>query len=135
MKSIRLNPLLLVGGWLVLYGCMGSKSSMSVRVKNPASVSREQELVEIPLASFKGMHAERGDEGWIVLDRNGRRIPSQVTHDSLLLFPVTLSPLASISFWNSMPRVPFWSVRDTLSGSISVSMMFSKFSCVTAISP
>lgn len=98
MKNIRLNPLLLVGGWLVLYGCAGSKSSMSVRVKNPAFVSREQELVEIPLASFKGMHAERGDEGWIVLDRNGRQIPSQVTHDSLLLFPVTLSPLASDTY-------------------------------------
>lgn len=70
-------------------------ASVKVKVSNGSDIDRTDEMVEIPVSELRGTISNRY---FYVLDSKGREIPSQVTHDSLLIFKVTLAPDASSRF-------------------------------------
>lgn len=73
-----------------LAGCSVSSGSVDIVVKNNGDINRNGEIIEINLEELKGklngslLHL-------LVVDKLGNHIPSQITHDSLLIFPVDVN--------------------------------------------
>ena len=82
---------------LVAGGCT-SGPQMVVTVTNPLSAERQGEIIEIPLSDLNKLQPASG-QTYIVTDATtGAQVPSQVTHDSLLVFPATVSGNATADY-------------------------------------
>lgn len=57
----------------------------TVTVRNPLGIDRRSEMVEIPVERLSKVKLS-GDKTFVVTDSAGSVIPSQVTHDGLLIF-------------------------------------------------
>ncbi len=62
------------------------KGAIEVRVENPTEVDRRVELVEVEVAKLGRVVLAEG-QAWVVKNAAGEVVPSQVTHDGLLVFP------------------------------------------------
>lgn len=79
--------------WFLLSGCSGNQGRW-VTVYNMSTLDREDEVVEISLQT-----ADRDvKEPFVVKDEEGREIPSQLTHDGKIIFPVSLKAKAKAAY-------------------------------------
>lgn len=74
----------------LLVGCSASERVVTVSVHNPLGSQREGEMVEVNLKDLKKIQLKEG-ENYLVYNKEKSCIPSQVTHNGLLIFPVTVS--------------------------------------------
>ena len=73
-----------------LAGCTANVTSFYVVIENTGILDRSNEIVEISLDEIRNeLHISSGLIS--VVDDSDNRIPSQITHDSLLIFPVSVS--------------------------------------------
>ena len=79
---------------LVLAGCT-STPTIQIAVHNSSELSRENELVAVPLKSLQGMHLG-ADDSFVILNTAGIQMPYQITYDSLLIIPVTVEAGATV---------------------------------------
>jgi hypothetical protein len=68
--------------------------SVKVTVSNPLGFERNGEIVEVSLGSLSRL----GEGPYVVCDKDGKEIPSQVTSDSLLIFPVDVKADGSATY-------------------------------------
>ncbi len=80
-----------------LAGCSSAPEAI-VSVTNPLPSERSGEMVEIPLSQLAQVRPGTG-ETYVVTDEAGIEVPSQVTHDSLLVFPVSVDGNATADYW------------------------------------
>lgn len=71
-----------------LAACSG-RSSLTLSVQNGSAADRMEEMVEIPLKSLSDLKLKEG-EHMVLSAADGKEVPYQITHDSLLIFPVTV---------------------------------------------
>ncbi len=81
-------------GTLTLTGCA---STANITVVNPSDVDRVDEMVEVPLSRL-GRVADKIRPGVGLKDGQGQIVPTQITHDSLLIFPVSLKAHGKATF-------------------------------------
>lgn len=67
-----------------LCSCAGSDNTVEITVENTLGIARVNELIELPSDSILNM---LGSAYCYITDGSGKEIPSQVTHDGLLIFP------------------------------------------------
>lgn len=91
-----LKQLVFAGGVVLLFSCSAKRHTLTFVVRNPTTLYREHEMLEIPIRSLDGW--DRHGKSWIIQDEQGQQVPCQITHDSLLIFPVTAPPLATVTF-------------------------------------
>ena len=85
----HLSSIILFSAFCILYGCgQGTYKPVDVRITNPTAEDRSGEMVELPARSLR---SEIGSRHLFVVDSKGNEIPSQVTHDSLLIFKANVS--------------------------------------------
>ena len=67
------------------------KGEFVVTVKNPTASERSDELVEIPMIELTtSMPLVTDEEFYVVTDGEGKEVPTQVSHDHKLMFPVAV---------------------------------------------
>lgn len=71
---------------------------MTVVVSNPAGIDRNTEMVELAHDAVVSRLSLVEDESFRIEDGKGSEVPYQVTHDGLVIFPVTLRTGESQSF-------------------------------------
>ena len=81
-------------GTLALTGCA---STANITVVNPSDVYRVDEMVEVPLSRL-GRVADKIRPGVGLKDGRGQIVPTHITHDSLLIFPVSLKAHGKATF-------------------------------------
>ena len=85
-----MKKLLMLAAAAALLGACSEKKPLTVSVENPLPIDRTGEMVEIPMSTV----AERlnlPDTALVVVyDSEGNPVPSQTTHDELLIFPATV---------------------------------------------
>ena len=91
----------------MMLACAGSAPEVAVTVSNPAEGTFESQTVELPAAEI----LERlGTRGFEVRDAAGEVVPSQLTHDSLIIFRATVGAGAQavyhIAGLDTMPHYP-----------------------------
>lgn len=79
-----------------LAGCTSVPETI-VSITNPLPTERSGEIVEIPLSQLSAIAPGAG-ETFVVTDAEGFKVPSQVTHDSLLIFPVSVDGNATADY-------------------------------------
>ena len=89
----RLLTLLLI--MAVITGCQSAKNGMDVNLHNPASIDRENEMVEIDWKLVQQKIAGAAEQSIIVTDNNGKQIPFQLVTNGTgsvesLIFPVSV---------------------------------------------
>lgn len=79
---------------LLLVASCNTKQSVTVSIANHSDRASGTKLVEVPLSSIKQslnlVDTKTSASNLVVLDKQGNKMPVQVTSDSLLLFPVSL---------------------------------------------
>ncbi|MDE6533286.1 MAG: DUF4861 domain-containing protein [Muribaculaceae bacterium] len=63
--------------------------TVEISVSNPATFSRDNEIVEVDETAVK---SRLGSRSFVLRDNKGNEIAWQATHDGKIIFPVTLSP-------------------------------------------
>lgn len=85
-----MKKLLMLAAAAALLGACSEKKPLTVSVENPLPIDRTGEMVEISMSTV----AERlnlPDTALVVVyDSEGNPVPSQTTHDELLIFPATV---------------------------------------------
>ena len=89
----RLLTLLLI--MAVITGCQSAKNGMDVNLHNPASIDRENEMVEIDWKHVQQKIAGTAEQSIVVTDNNGKQIPFQLVTNGTgsvesLIFPVSV---------------------------------------------
>ena len=79
----------------VLCSCTGGEKSLNVTVDNPLDIARAGEIVELKSDSILAL---LGSQHCVVTDGSGREIPSQITHDGLLIFAADVEANGSASY-------------------------------------
>lgn len=79
-----------------LAGC-SSNQTIHIQVNNPIDVDRNNEFIEVPMQSLQALELKTNEQ-LIVLDVENRQVPYQVTHDSLLIFPVSVAGKGSTEY-------------------------------------
>lgn len=79
----------------LLCSCTGSHKVLNVTVENPLGINRNNEMVEL---SSDSILALLGSAHCYVTDADGNVIPSQTTHDGLLIFPATVGGNATVTY-------------------------------------
>ena len=75
------------------------KGDFIITVKNPASVERTDEMVEIPMDDLLArLPLVSEEEMYVVCDEQGNELPTQITFDHKLMFPVTLKANGMATF-------------------------------------
>ncbi|MBR4778278.1 MAG: DUF4861 family protein, partial [Bacteroidaceae bacterium] len=75
------------------------KGDFIITVKNPASVERTDEMVEIPMDDLLARLPLVSEEDmYVVCDEQGNELPTQITFDHKLMFPVTLKANGTATF-------------------------------------
>ena len=77
---------LLLGVWLT--GC--TPSTLKVTVTNPTNMERNNEIVEIDIASLSKLPAVASKQ-FIITDTDGKQIPYQITYDNKVIFPADVT--------------------------------------------
>lgn len=72
-----------------LAGCSFNQA-IHIQVSNPIDLDRNNEFIEVPMQSLQAL-ALKANERFVVLDVENKQVPYQVTHDSLLIFPVSVA--------------------------------------------
>ena len=72
-----------------LAGCSFNQA-IHIQVSNPIDLDRNNEFIEVPMQSLQAL-ALKANERFVVLDVENGQVPYQVTHDSLLIFPVSVA--------------------------------------------
>lgn len=88
-----MNPFMKTANVLLAACCLAGcspRAEIQVSVRNPIGLPRENEMVEIPAKALAALHLGQGELP-VILDRDSRQIPCQLTHDSLLVFPVSVA--------------------------------------------
>lgn len=75
-----------------------SKDNFKLVIKNDSDFDREEELLEIPVADIEKRISLSKSQVYNVLDAEGAVIPSQITHDKLLIFQPNLKSKESKAF-------------------------------------
>lgn len=90
MKKIKLIMAL-----VPLLGACTTKNSIELIVSNPAGGAAVEQMASVPAAAvLDGLGA-----GYVyVLDASGSEVPSQITHDGQLIFPVRMAPGSEASY-------------------------------------
>lgn len=79
----------------VLCSCSGGEKSLDVTVENPLGIARADEIVELPADSILNL---LDASHCYITDGKGREIPSQITHDGLLIFAADVDANGSASY-------------------------------------
>jgi|AGTN01.1.fsa_nt_gi hypothetical protein len=100
MKTIVVELFVLIP---FLFACNTSKNELTVKVHNPASIERENEMVTVAWEEVQQKLLLSSDQTIIVADNEGKQIPYQlVTNgtDSVesLIFPVSLKAGETVSY-------------------------------------
>lgn len=85
----------LILGLGVLCSCTGIDKSVEITVENPLGIARVNEIVELPSDSILYL---LGSAYCYITDDSGKEIPSQVTHDGLLIFPAEVDGNGSATY-------------------------------------
>lgn len=97
---MKLKAIKNLGGCLLtaslLAGC-STGDVVTVSVHNPLSLERNGEMVEVSLNDLKKISLKEG-ENYLVFNKEKSLIPSQVTHNGLLIFPVAVSADGSAEY-------------------------------------
>jgi hypothetical protein len=73
---------------------IAAQKPVLVRISNSLSISRVEEIAEVPVAKLpKRLRADIARVQ--VIDDEGRTLPHQLTHDGKLLFPVSVGPMST----------------------------------------
>lgn len=92
------RALLLLAACLLAGAGRAQPLRVSVRVENRSNLQRE-ELAEVPLEEItRRLNLKTGQTPLVTDAATGNALPSQVTFDGLLLFPVRLAPHARATF-------------------------------------
>ena len=94
---IRTNQFILFATTWLLTGLCFAQKTVNITVENRSGLNRE-ELAETPVSGIKDRLNLQGSEAIVVTNAAGEALPSQITHDGLLLFPVKLQPHESQTF-------------------------------------
>lgn len=87
MKKNILSILMLA----TLAGCGGApQGDFVVTVKNETALERTEEMVEIPMDDLLKRIPLADEDQYIVLDAEGNEVPTQITFDDHLMFPVSV---------------------------------------------
>lgn len=73
---------------LLLVSCV-SKDKVSVEIKNPSDFDRQGEIIELNLVDLSTLEIDSTNT-YLVYDKDGNLLPSQVTYDGKLLFQSNL---------------------------------------------
>lgn len=87
MKKIFIPAVIALIGFA---SCGDSQQPMTVTVTNPLSFERTAEMVEIPMSDVVDKLQLADTAQIVVLDKEGRQVPYQVTYDAKVIFPVTV---------------------------------------------
>src|SRR5690554_5617146 len=92
MQTKLLTLLLII---TVITGCQSAKNGMDVNLHNPASIDRENEMVEIDWKHVQQKIAGTAEQSIVVTDNNGKQIPFQLVTNGTgsvesLIFPVSV---------------------------------------------
>lgn len=79
----------------ILCSCSVKDKAIDVTVENSLSTPRQNEMVELPSDSILNM---LGATHCYVTDSDGKEIPSQITHDGLLIFQANVSGNGSATY-------------------------------------
>ena len=77
---------------MALFACT---TRHSIEISNPLDIDRENEVTAISLAEIRNVV---GYSSFVITERNGKEVPYQITHDSLVVFPVTIEAGATITY-------------------------------------
>lgn len=88
---------------IILIGCTSSKKAITVEVSNPASIERENEMVEIAWGTVQQKLSLSEGQTIIVTDNNGKQLPYQLVTNGTgtvesLIFPVSVQAGQKASF-------------------------------------
>lgn len=86
-----------VAALLMVCAC-GQKQAVTVTVANSTDLNRADEMVEVPMDDLSLRLQLPDTAEVVVLDQNGRQVPSQVTSDGKLIFPATVGANASVDY-------------------------------------
>ncbi|MDR2815331.1 MAG: DUF4861 domain-containing protein [Proteiniphilum sp.] len=100
----RFFTLLLVT--VIFIGCNSAKKELAVEVSNPASIERENEIVEVPWETVQQKLSLSTGQTIVVTDGNRQQIPYQlVTNGSetteMLIFPVSVGASETTAYYIS----------------------------------
>ena len=82
---------------LIMFSC-SQKEPVTVTVTNPISMDRNGEMVEISMAEITDKMQLSDTAQVVVWDETGLEVPYQITHDDLLIFPVSVKGSASVAY-------------------------------------
>jgi hypothetical protein len=90
---------------IVLLSC-STTGKIQVLVQNPLQFSRNNDMVEIDEVKYLSKLNLKGGKAYLVTDRYGKIIPSQLTSDRKLIFPATIvsGGEAEYTVTTSLPR-------------------------------
>lgn len=92
----KMNLSIILPALLGLAGCT-STPAIQMMMHNPSELSREDELVAVPLKSLQDLHLKEGEQ-FVVLTAEGAQVSYQITYDSLLIFPVSVDAGATVTY-------------------------------------
>lgn len=83
----------------VLIGLAGCTSTPSVQISvyNPSELLQNEAIVEVRKNWLEKLRLRNGEQ-FVVRAADGTQIPNQVTHDSLLIFPVSVAAGSTVSY-------------------------------------
>lgn len=81
----------------VAFSC-SQKEPITVTVTNSLHIDREGEMVEVSMAEVSIRLQLPDTAQVVVLDENGMEVPSQITYDGMLIFPVSIKGNASVVY-------------------------------------
>jgi len=81
---------------VVLFACSDNKD-IQIIVNNPLAIDRTNEIIELSAETVSSIKAAYGDE-FIITDASGQEVAYQVTYDSKLVFPATVSSGAKVTY-------------------------------------
>jgi hypothetical protein len=68
--------------------CFGK--NVNVTVTNSSSIGRDKEIVEVSMSKVNAKLNLAKNAQIVVLDKNGKQVPYQITYDKKLIFPTTV---------------------------------------------
>lgn len=88
---------------VIFIGCDFSKKELTVKLNNPTSIERKNEIVEIPWDQVKEQLVLTDGQQIIVADAQGQQVPYQLTtngneNPESLIFPVTVAANDSVTY-------------------------------------
>ncbi len=86
-----------IASLLMMCAC-SQKQTVTVTVSNNTDLNRSDEMVEVSMESVAQKLQLADTAEVVVLDANGKQLPSQVTSDGKLIFPATVGANAAVNY-------------------------------------